>query len=135
MKVVGNCGKYKPAFGRSTPSTAKVFPNATVKFALDAGSNPGGVNALVTPATATVKRILGSIINLSSKYQISKPAKLMMIEWKRMCDSMITRRNKLSQTSKWSDDDDETVSLSSMFRNIMRKRHVVQINSGSFICV
>ena len=45
-----------PAFGMSTPFTASTLPNATVRLFVDAGSNPGGVNAVAAPARATTKR-------------------------------------------------------------------------------
>jgi hypothetical protein len=43
-----------PAMGRLTPLTASTDPNATVRFWEEAGSKPGGVNAVTAPASATV---------------------------------------------------------------------------------
>jgi hypothetical protein len=46
----------------STPFTAKTLPNATVRLFDEAGSNPGGVNAVATPASATAMRDEENII-------------------------------------------------------------------------
>jgi hypothetical protein len=35
------------------PLTANVFPNTTVRLLVDAGRNPGGVNAVAAPASTT----------------------------------------------------------------------------------
>jgi hypothetical protein len=55
--------RYEPAFGRSTPFTARVLPNATVKFAVEPGWNPAGVKAVTAPASATATRDVDSILN------------------------------------------------------------------------
>jgi hypothetical protein len=60
---MGNRGEQNlPALGMSTPLTAKTLPNATVRLFDEAGSNPGGVNAVATPASATAMRDEENII-------------------------------------------------------------------------
>ncbi len=57
---------YLPAFGRSMPLTARVSPNATVRFCDEEGTIPGGVKALAAPASAMARRVEVYIANACS---------------------------------------------------------------------
>ena len=58
------------------PLTANVFPNTTVRFLVDAGWNPGGVNAVAAPASTTRRNGEENIVAVQNSKGIEKRQKV-----------------------------------------------------------